>query len=97
MLAAKSPNRLSLRPWGWVVAAILLLAAHGLGFYFLRHLALSATLASGLIVLAVVKHLGTLSSLYATRRRSSKTEASRRDGDTKIGTNDQAGGPSFSL
>ena len=97
MLAAKSPNRLSLRPWGWVVAAILLLAAHGLGFYFLRHLALSATLASGLIVLAVVKHLGILSSLYAMRRRSSKTEASRQDGDRKIGTNDQAGGSVHSL
>ncbi|QEE27906.1 hypothetical protein FTW19_07795 [Terriglobus albidus] len=77
MLAAKSPNRLSLRPWGWAVVAILLLAAHGLGFYFLRHLVLSATLASGLIVLAVVKHLGILSSLYARRSRSSKTEASR--------------------
>ncbi|MGO4209863.1 hypothetical protein AB4Y89_09755 [Terriglobus sp. 2YAB30_2] len=74
MLAAKSPNRLSLRPWGWGVTAILLLAAHGLGFYFLRHLALSATLVSGLIVLAVVKHLGILRSLYAMlRRRSSKT------------------------
>jgi len=73
MLAAKFPKRLSLRPWGWVAAAILLLTAHGLGFYFLRHLALSATLVSCLIVLAVVKHLGILSSLYARRRRSSKT------------------------
>jgi len=77
MLGEKSPNRLSLRPWGWVVAAILLFAAHGLGFYFLRHLALSTTLASGLIVLALVKHLGIFSSLYAVlRKRSSKTGAS---------------------
>lgn len=73
MSAAKSPNPLFLRPWGWVAAAILLLAAHGLGFYLLRHLALSATLVSGLIVLGVVKHLGILRSLYAMRRRSSKT------------------------
>lgn len=78
MLAAKSPNRLSLRPWGWVVAAILLLAVHGLGFYFLRHLAMSATLASSLIVFAVVKHLGIFNSLYAVlRRRFSKTGTSR--------------------
>ncbi len=78
MLAARSPNRLSLRPWGWAVAAILLLTAHGLDFYFLRHIALSSTIASCLIVLAVVKHLGILSSLYAAlRRRFSKTRPSR--------------------
>jgi hypothetical protein len=78
MGTVKSPNWFSSRSWSWAVAAILLLAVHGLGFYFLRHLALSASLASGLIVLAVVKHLGIFSSLYAMRRRgSSKTRASR--------------------
>jgi hypothetical protein len=78
MGASKILSRLSARPWVFVAAIVILLAAHGLVFYFLRHLALSATVASGLIILIVVKHLGMFSSLYAiVRKRSRKIRSSQ--------------------
>jgi hypothetical protein len=70
----KIVSRLSARPGVLVAVVVALLAAHGLAFYFLRHLALSATVASGLIALIVLKHLGMFSSLYALiRRRTRRT------------------------
>lgn len=69
MAVSKILSRLSARPWILVAAIVVLIAAHGLVFYLLRHLLLSATLASGLIILIVIKHLGMFSSLYAVLRK----------------------------
>jgi hypothetical protein len=56
----------------WVVSvlAVILLAAHGLILYYASsHLALSAGLASSVILLIVIKHLGLLGPAYALLRR----------------------------
>ena len=61
-------------PWIMIAAVVILLAAHGLAFYFLRHLALSAAVLSGIVVLVIVKHIGVFGSLYAQfRKRFHKT------------------------
>ena len=52
-----------------IVAVVLLLAAHSIAFYFLRNMAISAALVSGVAVLLVIKHLGMLGSLSAYFRR----------------------------
>lgn len=71
-------SSLSARPWTLVAVVVVLIAAHGFAFYFLRHLALSVTLASGLIILIVVKHLGMFSSVYAVlRKRLQKNRSSQ--------------------
>jgi hypothetical protein len=78
MVVPKIPSSLSARPWFLVAVIVVLIAAHGLAFYFLRHLALSATLASGLVILIVVKHLGMFSSFYAVlRKRLQKNRSSQ--------------------
>ena len=64
-------SRLAARPLTLVAVAVIFVAAHGLAFYFLRHLALSATVASGVIILIVLKHLGIFGSLYALIQRRS--------------------------
>jgi hypothetical protein len=69
MVVSKIFSRLFARPWTLIAVAVVLIAAHGLAFYLLRYLALSATLASGLIILILVKHLGMFSSLYAVLRK----------------------------
>ena len=56
-------------PWIMIAAVVIVLAAHGLAFYFLRHLALSAAVVSGIVVLVVVKHIGAFGSLYALLRK----------------------------
>jgi hypothetical protein len=68
----------------WLLALMILLtlSAHLLVPYFLTHMAVSATLFSGLVVLAVLKHLGLLAvalrSLYARfQQRSSQEEQKR--------------------
>jgi hypothetical protein len=56
----------------WVVSvlALILLAGHGLILYYASsHLALSAGLASGVILLIVIQHLGLFGSAYAFLRR----------------------------
>jgi len=58
-------DRLRAHPLLLIMALVALLAAHGLVFYGLRHLALSVTLASGLMILIVFKHLGLLGSAFA--------------------------------
>jgi hypothetical protein len=72
MKLKNADNRLTQHPWNLVALGIILLSAHGLVFYFVRHLALSATIASGILVLAVIKHVGTFSSLYALLRRRAR-------------------------
>jgi hypothetical protein len=53
-----------------VVIAAALIAGHGFFLYYLSsHLVFSAALASGLIVVVAIKHLGLLGSLYALIRR----------------------------
>ena len=54
-----------------IMAVVVLLAAHGLVFYLVRHLVLSATLASCLIMFIVLKHLGILGAALACLRRPS--------------------------
>jgi hypothetical protein len=55
-----------------VVSAALFAAGHGFALYFVSsHMALSATVLAGVVVVALVKHLGLLASLYAMLRRSS--------------------------
>ena len=56
-------------PVALAVAVVLLLAAHGAVLYLFRHLALSTTLVSGIVVLVVIKHLGLVAPLSAYYRR----------------------------
>jgi hypothetical protein len=65
----KGPSRLYSRHWAVAVVGVILIAAHGLAFYFLQHLALSTTVVSGVIILVVIKHLGLLGSSVAFFRR----------------------------
>ena len=58
------------RIWMLAVLAVMLIAGHGIVLYYASsHLALSAGLVSGLILLIVIKHLGLLSPVYALLRR----------------------------
>jgi hypothetical protein len=71
-------SRIFERPGAMIAAVVILFAAHGLAFYFLRHLALSAAVVSGIVVLVVVKHIGVFGSLYALfRKRFQKTRPSQ--------------------
>jgi len=70
-------SRIVARPWAMIAAVIILFATHGLAFYFLRHLRLSAAVVFGVLVLVVVKHIGAFSSLYALfRKRFPKARSS---------------------
>lgn len=62
-------SRIVARPWAMLVAMVILLAVHGFAFYFLRHLALSAAVVSGIVILVIVKHMGVLGSLYTLLRK----------------------------
>ena len=64
-------HSLTRRRIGVVVAlAVVLIAGHGAILYYASsHLALSAGLVSGVILLIVIKHLGLVSSAYALFRR----------------------------
>ena len=56
-----------------MVGVIVLIAAHGvILYYFSSHLALSAAVVSGAIILAVIKHLGLLGLVYALFRRRAR-------------------------
>ena len=63
----KNHNRL----WMLLAGAIILIAGHGVILYcFSSHLALSATVIAGMVVLVVVKHLGLLGPLNAILRKA---------------------------
>ncbi|HEX5425166.1 MAG TPA: hypothetical protein VFW94_16585 [Candidatus Acidoferrales bacterium] len=64
-----SLKRISAHPAVLAAAIIVLLAAHGAVLYLFRHLALSTTLVSGLVLLVVIKHLGLVAPLSAYFRR----------------------------
>jgi len=60
------------------VVAVAAIAAHAGAWYLIsRHLGLSGALASALIVIAVVKHLGWISGAYALLRRRYASRATR--------------------
>ena len=59
------------RLWMLLGGALILIASHGVILYYVSsHLALSATVIAGVVVLVVVKHLGLLGPLYATLRKA---------------------------
>jgi uncharacterized membrane protein YhaH (DUF805 family) len=62
-------SRLSVRPWILALVQIALIGGHGILFYVLYHKRLAASVASGLILLVIIKHLGLLSPLYAVLQR----------------------------
>src|SRR6266700_2138327 len=67
----------------WIVAlvAIMLVAGHGIILYYASsHLALSAGLISGVVLLIVIKHLGLLGSAYALFRRRVMTGRKKQNG-----------------
>jgi hypothetical protein len=56
-----------------VVAVALLVGGHGFALYFVTsHVALSATVLTGVVLVALLKHLGLFASLYAMFRRRSR-------------------------
>jgi len=71
-------SRIFARRWTMIAAVVVLLAAHGLAFYFLRHLTLSAAVVSGIVALVIAKHIGVFCSSYALlRKRFRKTPPSQ--------------------
>ncbi len=79
MTAHKRPR---MRRWLLVSVGIVLLAGHSVILYYVQpHVALSAAVLSGVVVLIVIKHLGLLAPLYAAvRRRSTSTPPEPADG-----------------
>ncbi len=69
LLSMNSLKRISAHPALLSGAIILLMAGHGAVVYFFRHLALSTTLVSGIVLLVVIKHLGLVAPLCAYLRR----------------------------
>ena len=66
-------GRLRARAWMLMVGVITLIAAHGvILYYFSSHMALSAAVVSGVIILVVIKHLGLLGPVYALFRRRAR-------------------------
>lgn len=65
----RSFDRLRTHPSLLITAIIVLLTAHGMALYLFRHVALSATVALGMIILIVFKHLGLLAPALAMIRR----------------------------
>ena len=75
-----------MRAWMLLVGAIILIAAHGIIlYYFSSHVALSAAVVSGLIILVAIKHVGVLGFVHALFRRARRKappddqETSQRD------------------
>jgi len=60
-------------PWMLLVGTVALIAAHATILrYVLAHTALSAAVASGVIIVVVIKHVGLLGSVFAFFRRQSR-------------------------
>jgi heme A synthase len=62
-------SRLVARSWILALVLVAFIAGHGILFYVLSHKLPVAFVASGLIALVVIKHLGLLSPLHALLRR----------------------------
>ena len=75
-----------LRAHGWMlpVGVVILIAGHGIAlYYFSSHVALSAAVVSGAIILAVIKHLGVLGSAHPLFRRRARRNAPLDDQETR--------------
>jgi hypothetical protein len=60
------------RTWMLLAMAAVLVAGHGvILYYFSSHFALSSAVVAGVIVIAVIKHVGLLGALYGLLRRRS--------------------------
>jgi len=71
--AMKGHSRLRGRAWLLLVGVIILIVGHGIVLYYVSsHVALSAAVVLGVIILVVIKHLGLLGPLYALFRRSAR-------------------------
>lgn len=68
----KGHSRPRTRAWMLPAGVAALIAAHGVLYYVLSHMALAAVVVSGVVILVVVKHLGLLGPLYALVRRRSR-------------------------
>jgi membrane protein YdbS with pleckstrin-like domain len=76
-------GRLRARAWMLAVGAIILIAGHAvILYYFSSHVALSAAVVSGVIILVVIKHLGLLGPVYALFRRRARRNAPLDDQET---------------
>lgn len=65
------------RPWIMAVLALVLIAGHGsILYYASAHLALSAGLLVGIVVLVVINHLGLLGPAFELFRRHRERNAS---------------------
>src|SRR5262249_56659532 len=54
------------RYWLLAIAAIAVIAGHGIILYYVaRHASISASVVTGVVVLIVIKHLGLVSSMVA--------------------------------
>jgi uncharacterized membrane protein HdeD (DUF308 family) len=75
-------ERPRMRRWMLLSGGIALLAGHSVILYYVQsHVALSAAVLSGVVVLIVIKHVGVLAPLYAAvRRRSFSTPPEPGDG-----------------
>ena len=77
-------SRLRARGWMLTVGVIVLIAGHSVVlYYFSSHVALSAAVVSGVIILVVIKHLGLLGSAYALFRRRAWRKAPLDDQETR--------------
>jgi hypothetical protein len=66
----KLHSRPRMLAWILLVGVIILIAGHGIFLYYISsHMALSAAVVSGVIILVVIKHLGLLGPLYILFRR----------------------------
>ena len=60
-------------PWVLLAGVGILIVGHGIVLYYVSsHVAVSAAVVSGVIVLIVIKHLGLLGPLYGLVRRRAK-------------------------
>jgi membrane protein YdbS with pleckstrin-like domain len=66
----KMPTRESKHAFLLAIVAIALMAGHGVVLYYVSsHVAASAAIVSGMVLLVVVKHLGLIGALHAWWRR----------------------------
>ena len=70
--AMNGHSRLLTRRWMLPVGVVVLIAGHVIFFNRLRHAGVSLAVVSGLVLLAIAKHLGLFGPLYALLRRRSR-------------------------